>query len=41
MAAANDEELRLALSSIEPRDRELLRRYLIADQPRARIRFRD
>jgi hypothetical protein len=28
----DDEELRLALSAIEPRGRELLRRYLIADQ---------
>jgi hypothetical protein len=29
----DDDELRLALSAIEPRGRELLRRYLIADQP--------
>jgi hypothetical protein len=29
----NDADLRLALSAIEPRGRELLRRYLIADQP--------
>jgi hypothetical protein len=28
----DDDELRLALSAIEPRGRELLRRYLIADQ---------
>jgi hypothetical protein len=29
----DDADLRLALSAIEPRGRELLRRYLIADQP--------
>jgi hypothetical protein len=28
----DDSDLRLALSAIEPRGRELLRRYLIADQ---------
>jgi hypothetical protein len=31
--AVNDDDLRLALSAIEPRGRELLRRYLIAAQP--------
>jgi hypothetical protein len=29
----DDDDLRLALSAIEPRGRELLRRYLIAYQP--------
>jgi hypothetical protein len=29
----DDDDLRLALSAIEPRGRELFRRYLIADQP--------
>jgi hypothetical protein len=29
----NDSDLRTALSAIEPKGRELLRRYLIADQP--------
>jgi hypothetical protein len=29
----DDADLRAALSAIEPRGRELLRRYLIADQP--------
>jgi hypothetical protein len=28
----DDDELRLALSAIEPRGRDLLRRYLFADQ---------
>jgi hypothetical protein len=32
-ASADDADLRAALSAIEPRGRELLRRYRIADQP--------